>query len=71
MGGLVVPSLPQDGMIESLQRERNSHSNQIMEIVRDYRPQRPASPDMRRDLIVGALAMLALVGLVHLILTYS
>jgi hypothetical protein len=71
MGGLVVSSLPQDGMIESLQRECNSHSNQIMDIVRDDRPQRPASPDMRRDLIVGALAMLALVGLVHLILTYS
>lgn len=57
-------------MIESPQYELISQSNQIMEIVGDYRPRRPA-PDMRRDLIVGALAMLGLVGLMHLILTYA
>jgi hypothetical protein len=57
-------------MIESHQYLRVSQSIQLVDIIRDYRPQRH-SPDMWTELIAGALGMLVVLGLMYLALSYA
>jgi hypothetical protein len=69
MGGLVTSAIRPDRMVESPQYSRIRESNHYMETSRDYRQLR-RTPDMWSELFAGALAMIAVVGLMFLVLSY-